>query len=55
MRLNRPEDQLVRLCMKVVLICALGVAADAQDRHDWQSLGQLQPGDRLRRCPAMTP
>jgi hypothetical protein len=33
--------------MKLVLICALAVAAEAQDRHDWQSLGQLQPGDRL--------
>jgi hypothetical protein len=47
MRLNRPGDQLLRSCMKLVLICALGVAADAQDRHDWQSLGQLRPGDRL--------
>ena len=47
MRLNRPGDQLLRSCIKLVLICALGAAADAQDRHDWQSLGQLQPGDRL--------
>jgi hypothetical protein len=32
----------------LVLICALGTAAAGQDRHDWQSLAQLQAGDRIR-------
>jgi hypothetical protein len=31
-----------------VLICALGTAAEAQDRRDWQSLAQLHTGDRIR-------
>jgi hypothetical protein len=37
--------------MKTIAIIALlatQILAPAQDRHDWQSLGQLQPGDRLR-------
>ncbi len=32
----------------LVVICMLGAAALAQDRHDWQSLGQLRTGDRVR-------
>jgi|HubBroStandDraft_6_1064221.scaffolds.fasta_scaffold267977_2 hypothetical protein len=36
------------LCLAVVLECALGTAAEAQDRHDWQSLAQLHPGDNIR-------
>src|ERR1035438_2458841 len=30
------------------LLCAPPAAIDAQDRHDWQSLAQLQAGDRIR-------
>jgi hypothetical protein len=32
----------------VVLLCVLGKAAAAGDRSDWQSIGQLQAGDRIR-------
>lgn len=35
----------MRSFLKLWLLCA---AADGQDRHDWQSLAQLQPGDRVR-------
>ncbi|HXA66119.1 MAG TPA: hypothetical protein VNV82_13255 [Bryobacteraceae bacterium] len=38
----------VRLFLAFVLICVLGPAAKAQDRHDWQSLAQLHPGDNIR-------
>jgi hypothetical protein len=31
-----------------VLICVLATAAAGQDRRDWQSLAQLQSGDRIR-------
>ena len=31
-----------------LLATTLLVPSVAQDRHDWQSLGQLQPGDRIR-------
>jgi hypothetical protein len=34
--------------LTLVIIGALGTAAQAQDRHDWQSLAQLQAGDRIR-------
>jgi hypothetical protein len=39
---------MMRLFLKVVLLSALAAAAHAQDRHDWQSLARLQPGDRIR-------
>ena len=32
----------------LVLLCGLGTVAAGQDRHDWQSLTQLQSGDRIR-------
>lgn len=32
----------------IALVCALGTAAEGQDRHDWQSLAQLQVGDKIR-------
>lgn len=35
----------MRLFLKLVLIAA---ALHAQDRHDWQNLAQLRPGDRIR-------
>ncbi len=30
-----------------VFLCAIGTAIEAQDRHDWQSLAQLQVGDKI--------
>ena len=33
--------------LRLWLLCALVPAADGQDRHDWQSLARLQPGDRV--------
>jgi hypothetical protein len=38
----------LRSMLTCALICALGPAAKAQDRHDWQSLAQLHPGDDIR-------
>jgi len=38
----------LRSSLTLVLLCALGTAADGQDRRDWQSLAQLQAGDRIR-------
>ncbi len=34
--------------LTLVLIYALGTAAEAQDRRDWQSLAKLQAGDSIR-------
>jgi hypothetical protein len=34
--------------MITLLAATLLAPAAAQDRHDWQSIGQLQPGDRIR-------
>ena len=30
------------------MFCALAAAAKGQDRHDWQSLSRVHPGDRVR-------
>ena len=38
----------LRSFLLVALMCVLGNAAGGQDRHDWQSLAQLQAGDRIR-------
>jgi len=35
------------LFSRVLLSCALSVAAYGQDRHDWQSLARLHSGDRV--------
>jgi hypothetical protein len=32
----------------LAVICMLAAAAQAQDRHDWQSIGQLRSGDPIR-------
>jgi hypothetical protein len=32
----------------LALLCALGAAAEAQDRRDWQALAQLHAGDAIR-------
>ena len=34
--------------LTLALICALGTAAEGQDRSDWQSLARLQTGDSVR-------
>lgn len=39
---------MLRTFLGLVLICAMGNSAAAQDRHDWQSLARLRPGDRIR-------
>ena len=41
-------DTTLRSFLLVALMCALGTAVAGQDRHDWQSLAQLQEGDRIR-------
>jgi hypothetical protein len=38
----------MRSFITMVFLCALVTAADGQDRRDWQSLAQLQAGDRIR-------
>lgn len=42
MRLNRSSS------LRMVILCALGTTAAAQDLHDWQSLERLRAGDQLR-------
>jgi hypothetical protein len=34
--------------LTLLLLCVLGTAAEGQDRRDWQSLAQLQAGDKIR-------
>ena len=41
-------DTALRSFLMVALMSALGMTADGQDRRDWQSLAQLQTGDRIR-------
>lgn len=48
MRFNPREDTVLRSSLTLVLLCALGTAAEGQDRRDWQSLAQLQAGDSIR-------
>ena len=38
----------MRSFLILALLSAPPAAIDAQDRHDWQSLAQLQAGDRIR-------
>jgi hypothetical protein len=38
----------MRLTARPLLILALVCAAQAQDRHEWQSLTKLQTGDKIR-------
>ena len=39
---------MTRSFLILAFLCAIGIAIEAQDRHDWQSLAQLQPGDKIR-------
>jgi hypothetical protein len=38
----------VRSFLTFVLTLGLSTVAVAEDRHDWQSLGKLHPGDKIR-------
>lgn len=38
----------MRSYLILAVVCWLGTAVHAQDRRDWQSLAQLQPGDKIR-------
>jgi hypothetical protein len=38
----------MRSCLILAAFCFISTAAHAQDRHDWQSLAQLKPGDNIR-------
>jgi hypothetical protein len=42
------KDTGLRSFLMPLLLCVLGAAAAGQDRRDWQSLAQLQAGDRIR-------
>jgi hypothetical protein len=42
------EDMALRSFLAIALLCALAAAAEGQDPHDWQSVAQLRPGDRIR-------
>jgi hypothetical protein len=39
---------MTRSFLILAFLCAIGTAVEAQDRHDWQSLAQLQPGDKIQ-------
>jgi hypothetical protein len=41
-------DTAMRPLVAIVVLCALGTAAEGKDRHDWQSVAQLQAGDNIR-------
>jgi hypothetical protein len=38
----------VRAFLILAALCSMNPAVSAQDRHDWQSLAQLHPGDNIR-------
>ena len=38
----------MRSCMALMFLGGIAAAAGAQDRRDWQSLAQLQAGDKVR-------
>jgi hypothetical protein len=38
----------LRVLLTLALLCAVGTAAQAQDRSDWQSLAALHAGDKVR-------
>jgi hypothetical protein len=42
------EGAAFRSFLMMTVMCAVGTAAEGQDRRDWQSLAQLQAGDRIR-------
>jgi hypothetical protein len=42
------DNSRLRAFWTLALLCAVGTAAQAQDRSDWQSLVQLHPGDKVR-------
>jgi hypothetical protein len=38
----------MRLSLILAAVCSISAVVHAQDRHDWQSLAQLQAGDKIR-------
>lgn len=48
MRVKPRSNTPVRPFLALVLIGVLGKTAEGQDPRSWQSLAQLQPGDRIR-------
>jgi hypothetical protein len=48
MRFDPRQTTVLRSLLSLVLLCVLGKEAAGQDRRDWQSLAQLQAGDRIR-------
>jgi hypothetical protein len=38
----------MRSLLIFAFLCAIGTVAEAQDRHDWQTLTRLQAGDNIR-------
>ena len=38
----------MRSFLILAAVCSISSAVHAQDRRDWQSLAQLQPGDKIR-------
>lgn len=38
----------MRLCLPAILLLALATVSLAQDRHNWDSLATLKPGDQIR-------
>jgi hypothetical protein len=47
-KFNQREDTALCLFQTFVLMCVLATAAEAQARRDWQSLAQLNAGDKIR-------
>jgi hypothetical protein len=38
---------MTRSFLILAFLCVIATAIEAQDRHDWQSLAQLQAGDKI--------
>src|SRR5579863_3579373 len=38
----------MRSLLIFLFVCAFATAMQGQDRHDWQSLAQLHPGDKIQ-------
>jgi hypothetical protein len=48
MKSDDSQITLRRFLLALLVVSAVGSAAQGQDRHDWQSLSGLQAGDRIR-------
>ena len=45
---NHAKSKELRHFLIYALLCTVPAVGEAQDRHDWQSLAQLQAGDNVR-------